>query len=271
MPRAGFILWVMNVKTALLCAGAIALASAAVAAPQYSARYSETVPTLDGLAEPAVWDKAAWSAPFDLGKGKSPSKTAPTRFKAIYTAEAIYLYVECMEAHPEKIFDEFQPHEFWLCDVVEVYATALKDDNVHLILSAHGNCNEEISGVTTKRTRSHIEWFGKSKIAKDRWTCEFRLPLVLLGVAPVDGAVKVKLNLSRNKTTEPKEYSSWLYVEGSFANDGGTGMLVLEKAPAAVAARLKDAIDPLKLPEPEAVRLERENVTRIKKTLFGED
>lgn len=261
----------MKTRTVLLGVGLIALSTACAAAPQYSACYSEVVPKLDGVAE-SVWDKVAWSAPFVLGKEAGASKTAPTRFKALYTTEAIYFYVECTEPHPEKIFDEFQPHEFWLCDVVEIYASAFKEDSVHLILSAHGNRNEEISGVTAKRTRSHIEWFGKSKIGADRWSCEFRLPLVLLGAAPVEGAVKVKVNMSRNTTTTtPKEYSSWRYVEGGFASDNGAGTLVLEKAPAAVAAKLRDAIDPLKLPEPEAVRAERERVSRIRKTLFGED
>ena len=256
-------------KTVTMCA-AVLMALSASAAVKYTAKYSKTVPIVDGIAENGVWKGAAWSEGFVLRvTGKTPEK-ATTRFKSVYTDEALYFYVECVEPNVAGIADEHQAHEFWLCDVVELYTTALKNEQVHLVCSARGNLNDEIPGKTCVRTRNHVDWSAKSKIAADRWSCEFRVPFLLLGVSPADGDIAFPINVCRNATTT-KELSSWSFQSGSFKSEAGFGTLTLPKAPAEAAEKLRRAADASKLPETAADKEKREHKARIMKRLFTED
>lgn len=209
------------------------------ATAEYSADCSALPPVLDGEIEnDPAWKAVPWSSGFEK-RGTAGTPVANTRFKALYTVDALYLAAECMEPQMDKIASEHNYIEFWLCDVVEVFLIPMKNEMIHLIYSARNNANEEIPGKTAIRTKYQTGWTAKSKMGKDRWCVEFCIPLFLLGVAPSAGEVSIPFNLCRNSTPE-KELSSWSFQKGSFKSPLGFGILSLKKSPPSLAGKLNE-------------------------------
>ncbi len=208
---------------------------------EYKAEYSAVHPVLDGRIEgDSAWKNVPWSDGFEKRvTGGKPD--ADTRFKALYTDDALYIAAECLEPNMDKLADEHNYIEFWLCDVVEVFLIPLKDEMIHLIYSARNNANEEIPGKTSVRTGHQTGWIAKSRMEKDRWMAEFCIPLYLLGVAPQRGDLAIPFNLCRNSTPK-KELSSWSFQKGSFKSEQGFGRMILKKVPAAAAAKVKKSL-----------------------------
>ena len=232
----------------------------------YKAGYVPAAPVVDGDLGDACWNGAAWSCEFTSREGGTPKRGS--RFKAVYAADALYVAVECMEPTPEKMADEHQAHEFWLCDIAEIFSCAVKNEMLHLVCSARGNLNDEIEGKTSARTKGNIEWQAKSKIYADRWTCEFRIPFLLFGAVPADGEIAAPFNVCRNATTV-KELSSWSHTT-SFKSTSNYGTLKLERAPSELAEGLRRLVDVSLIPESAEMKAKREDVERIMKRLFGE-
>ena len=255
-------------KPATAMAAAFAAVFTATAKVSYTAHYTDDIP-FDGTPDNGAWRDIGWSTTLvRRSDGKTPDKTT-TRFKACYTADAVYVAVECAEPNIAGLADEHQAHEFWLCDVVELFSTAIKNEQIHLICSARGNLNQEIPGTTDVRTRSHVDWSAKAKIGADRWTCCFRIPFLLFGKTPTDGPVTVRFNVCRNATTT-KELSCWSQAK-SFKNEADFGMLTLSAAPAKASEAIRRAADPSLIPETPAEREKREKTAAIMKALFEEE
>ena len=236
-------------------------------ASEYRAVYAPAAPALDGDISDAGWKAAAWSGDFTSREGGGAPKRG-SRFKAVYAKDALYVAVECMEPTPEKMADEHQAHEFWLCDVVEIFSCAAKNELLHLVCSARGNLNDEIQGKTSARTKGNVAWQAKSKICADRWTCEFRIPFLLFGAVPADGEIAAPFNVCRNATTV-NELSSWSHTR-SFKSTANYGTLTLEKAPGELADGLRRLVDVSLIPESSEMKAKREDVERIMNRLFGE-
>ena len=258
-------MWMLMRRCAVAVAGA-AVGLTAAAAPVYRAEYVSAAPALDGDLSDACWKGAAWSSGFVNRDGSTPQRG--TRFKAVYASDAVYVAVECAESTPEKMADEHQAHEFWLCDVVEVFSCAAKNETLHLVCSARGNLNDEIDGKTVARTKGNIGWQAKSKIAADRWTCEFRIPFLLFGVVPADGEIAAPFNVCRNATSV-KELSCWSQAP-NFKSKADYGTLVLAKSPDGLAEGLRRLVDASLIPESAETRARREDAERIMKRLFDE-
>ena len=253
-------------KYAIVAAAFAAGLAAAGAPSSYKAGYVPAAPVVDGDLGDACWKGAAWSGDFTSREGGAPKRGS--RFKAVYAADALYVAVECMEPTPEKMADEHQAHEFWLCDVVEIFSCAAKNEMLHLICSARGNLNDEIPGKTSARTKGNVEWQAKSKIYADRWTCEYRIPFLLFGAVPADGEIAAPFNVCRNATTVG-ELSSWSHTR-SFKSTSNYGTLTLERAPSELAEGLRRLVDVSLIPESAEMKAKREDTERIMNRLFGE-
>lgn len=191
-------------------------------------------------ADAAAWETVPWSEGLVTFKAMAPKETS--RFKALYTDEALYVKVECRESQVKKIPDERIATEFWRCDVVELFAIPHRDEMIHLIGSARGNLNEEMPGLTAVRTRNMTGWDAKSEIGDDRWTIVFCVPLSLLGLDPSSGDRTMPFNVCRNAIVA-KELTSWSpQLGGDFKDAQGFGRLVLKSAPAANAAAVKAGV-----------------------------
>ena len=254
-------------KYAIVAAALAAGLSAAGAPPAYKAKYTPAAPVLDGDISDACWQDAAWSGDFVNREGGGAPKRG-SRFKAMYAKDALYVAVECMEPTPGKMADEHQAHEFWLCDIVEVFSCAAKNELLHLVCSARGNLNDEIEGRTTARTKGNVGWQARSKIFADRWTCEFRIQFLLFGAVPADGEIAAPFNVCRNATTV-NELSCWSHTR-SFKSTANYGTLTLERAPGELADGLRRLVDASLIPESAEMKAKREDVERIMNRLFGE-
>ncbi len=257
----------MSLAKCAVVAAALAAGLAAMGAPPaYRAGYAPVAPAVDGDLGDACWKGAAWTVGFTSREGGAPKRGS--RFKAVYANDALYVAVECMEPTPEKMADEHQAHEFWLCDVVEIFSCAAKNELLHLVCSARGNLNDEIEGRTTARTKGNVGWQARSKVLPDRWTCEFRIPFLLFGAVPADGEVAAPFNVCRNATTV-NELSSWSYTR-SFKSTANYGTLTLERSPGELAEGLRRLVDASLIPESAEAKARREDVGRIMNRLFGE-
>lgn len=219
----------------------LATCTAFAAQKEYQANYSALYPQVDGdIENDPAWKEVPWSDGF--AKRVTDGKpVADTRFKALYTKDAVYFAAECMEPHMDKLKPEERYTEFWLYDVIELFVVPANNEMIHLIISVYGSVNEEIPGKVSVRTNHQAGWLGKSKRASDRWTTEICVPLFFLGVAPESSKLEIPFNLCRN-STPANEMSSWSFQQGSFKNQAAFGRLALMPAPPEVRSDLEKSL-----------------------------
>lgn len=210
------------------------------AAVAYRADYVDCAPVMDGaIAGDPAWEKAGWSSDFTLHRKGTPPKNA-SRFKAVYTEDALYVAIENRERNMAALGTDERKVEFWNCDVDELLFAVRKNELIHLIYSARDNANEQMDGAVKVRTGGLTGWSAKAKLQGDRWTIEFCVPFFLLDVAPGAADTPIPFNACRNELAD-KELSSWSFQAGSFSNIDGFGSLVLVPPPAAVREKVAAA------------------------------
>ena len=92
-----------NKKAVLLLWGFLACFVLMGGPKTYQVSYSEKYPVPDGkiLGDPA-WESVKWEEGFLLHR-KNAAPKYPTRFKALYTNDALYVAVECYEEDVAKL------------------------------------------------------------------------------------------------------------------------------------------------------------------------
>ena len=216
---------VLNVVT---LASSVALVTASPSASAegmkyYTASMSEGAPTVDGSIDDPVWKGVPWGGSYVLAK-KAGEPTEQTRFKAVYTKDALYVAVESLDSEVEKIHPEFNDAEWWYVDISELFLGTSEGEVLHLIYTARGHRYEEIPGAVQLRTKNAVTWSAASQIGKGNWTCEFKVPLELLGVDPGDRYMTVPFNLCRC-ISRKREFSSWNFSPTTFTSSAGFGRL----------------------------------------------
>lgn len=197
----------------------------------YTVPFSGTAPILDGkMTSDPAWKNVPWSkGEFYLHRKKLPPANA-TRFKALYTDDALYLGVECMEKDVSKLKKVYNFGEFWNYDTVEAFFQPRPKELIQLIGNYEAMKQNLFDGNVAKRTGYKTGWLCAATLGKDRWTIEFCVPFFLLGVAPVTKEISMPLNLCRNSISA-NERSTWSFQSGPFKNVKDFGRLVLVQAP----------------------------------------
>ena len=227
---------------------------AAFAVPEYTAPYSKTVPVMDGkvLDDPA-WKEIPWSGEFVVqSSSKKKKKTnesirkaepGKTAFKALYTADSLYLALRCEEPRMDKVLEESGVTEFWKYDVVEFFSFVRKDELLHLLLSIHNRVMDEIPNAVNERTGGYNTWEARSFRGKKAWFAEIRVPLFLLGTAPKDGKnpVSFPFNLCRFDTPT-QNFTTWADVT-TYRSAEQYGTLRLAPPPESALPLLKKALE----------------------------
>lgn len=209
-----------------------------LAAVTYRAEYVGKAPVMDGaIAGDRAWENAAWSSEFVLHRKEGMKPKNPSRFKAVYTSDALYVAIENFESDMAALGKDENKIEFWRCDVDELLFAVRGNELIHLIYSARDNANEQMAGAVKVRTGGLTGWSAKAKLHADRWTVEYCVPFFLLDVVPGAHDVSFPFNACRNELAQ-KELSSWSFQKASFMNVEGFGTLVLAPAPAAVRERV---------------------------------
>lgn len=207
------------------------LAAAALQAQKYEASYSPVAPKMDGIvAKDPAWEKIPWTTErFRVFKTGVPA-AVETRFKALYTDDALYLAFECMEPQMDKLKPEVNADEFWNFDVLEFFLFPRKGELMHLAVSSSGLTNQEMPGTVTKRTNFMTAWQGASKRLADRWTSEVCFPFYLLGLAPDVRPVELAFTVSRYATPS-RQYSTWTYQKEALKSTEYYGRILFRPAP----------------------------------------
>ncbi|MBO4303493.1 MAG: DUF4838 domain-containing protein [Lentisphaeria bacterium] len=126
-----------------------------------------------------------------------------TYVRFTYDNDNLYFAVEAMEPRPEKIVAEMKKHdqEVWRDNTVEIFLNHpdMNESFYQLIFNALGTCFDW--GKTpgkggNVRFDAHAEV--KTKILKDRWVLEGRIPTENLGAKCVEGGVW-KINVARRR------------------------------------------------------------------------
>ena len=206
----------------------VALAALALSASAEGTKYatavrSDKAPVVDGSLGDGVWKGLSWNGGYVLAK-KGGEPTEQTRFKALYTDDALYIAVESLDSEVASIHPEINDAEWWYVDIAELFLGDPKGEILHLIYTARGHRYEEIPGAVQLRTKGEVTWSAASKIGKNGWTCEFKVPLKLLGVDPGDHYLTVPFNLCRC-ISRKREFSSWNFSPTTFTNAAGFGRL----------------------------------------------
>ena len=224
-------------RNALFLCFLIGVGVAAGAPKEAVVTYSPVTPILDGdIADDPAWKDLPWAGDGFVLLRKAEAPNGATRFKALYTADALYLAVECMEKNVTRMKPEERPVEFYNYDVTELFLEVTPGEVIHLIFSAHDSQNERIDGKTQVRTKGQTAWAAKSRIGTDRWTTEYLIPLALIAVDPSVRSVTVPFNICRH-TTPDNQYSTWNPTQG-FSSRSGFGRLVFRPAPPEAAKRV---------------------------------
>ncbi len=209
----------------------VLLGASSAGHPTCKASFSKDFPVLDGEvnSDPA-WSKVPWSeGTFYLHRRKDPPKNS-TRFKTLYTDDALYLAVECMEQDVSKLKKVYNFGEFWNYDTVEAFFLPKDKELIQLIGNYEGMKQDLLDGNVARRTGYKTGWVCAARLGKDRWTVEFCIPFFLLGVVPARKEVSMPFNLCRNSVSA-SERSTWSFQSGSFKNVKDFGQLILTQAP----------------------------------------
>lgn len=196
-----------------------------VAVPQRFAvaAFSDAAPAIDGTLGDGAWSKAVWNAGFVRAKsGGEPSEK--TRFKALYTQDALYLAVESFDSDTSSIHPEVNDAEWWYVDIAEVFVGTDEGEAAHLVYTARGNRYEELPGAVRLRSEKIPAWTAASLIGNKSWTCEFKIPLALLGLAPGMNRMTIPFNICRC-ISRRREFSSWNFSPTTFKSSAGFGRL----------------------------------------------
>lgn len=208
----------------------------------YKASFSNDFPVLDGEVEnDPAWRNVPWAeGTFWLHRKEAPPKNA-TRFKALYTDDAVYLAAECMEQDVSKLKKVYNFGEFWNYDTVEAFFLPREKELIQLIGNYEGMKQNLFDLEVSRRTGFKTGWVCAARLGKDRWVLELCVPFFLLGVAPVQKEISMPFNLCRNSVSA-NERSTWSFQSGVFKNVKDFGRLVLVKAPAGEEAAIRAAL-----------------------------
>jgi hypothetical protein len=209
--------------------------------PVYNVRYSAIAPELDGNLNDAAWRNIPWCVEsFSVHRKKIAPQNA-TRFKALYTNDALYLGIECMEKDIGKLKKVYNFGEFWNYDTVEVFFAPRDKELIQLISNYESMKQDNFQGGVGKRTGYKTGWLSAGKISKNSWCVEICVPFFLLGKAPITNDTVIKFNLCRTSISAD-ERSTWSFQDGPFKKVKNFGRLNLVKVPASIADALKTSL-----------------------------
>ena len=209
----------------------------------------ERAPTLDGLLDDDVWEKAALADRFTDLRG---NEVAPhqTRVRVLRTSERIYFAVVCDEPHiaspqfldvgfeyPLAISEE-PGASLWWAESTELFLDPGRDRRhvYQLMLNPWGlkQCLQFSSaryGFYGKTDQRGGNWpvIGKANKLKAAWTLEFAIPLSVFGEEKPVGTWGFNVTRNRRMTVgKGMKWSTWTPLGWGFQDARNFGKLVFK-------------------------------------------
>src|SRR4029079_5887525 len=137
--------------------------------------------TLDGVPDEEAWNAVEWGGDFIQwlpNEGKAPSQQ--TKFKIVYDERFLYIAYRCYDVATDSIIKRMGRRDEFPGDWVEINI-----DSYHDLRTAF-SFTLSVSGVRSDEfvsndgnfwdTNWNPIWFAKTKVQKDGWTAEVKIP-----------------------------------------------------------------------------------------------
>ena len=174
-------------------------------------------PTIDAEINEAVWDLVEWSGnytEFEPDVGTDPSEQ--TYMKILYDNKNIYFAFKCMQSNMDILEKRMGRRDDFPGDWVEVNIGSYNDDRTafSFTMSVSGVKGDEfISNNGNFDDSWNPIWYAKTRIGKEAWFAEFRVPLSQLRFSNED--VQVWGIQSTRRYFPNEERSTWQPLEAN--------------------------------------------------------
>ncbi|NOY80294.1 MAG: hypothetical protein GXP31_04730 [Kiritimatiellaeota bacterium] len=212
----------------LMVVGCVVVSAAEMRGPQARAVRTATPIAVDGRLDEPAWAQAAWATGFHLaGTGSGGGRAAvQTRFKTVWTDDALYVAVECDEPRIAELRAKtpWRDGAVWEDDCVEIFFDPANDGRYYqqIMVNARGTIFD-MRAADYGLVKSRL-WDGVFRAAgsvdreQGRWRVEVEVPFGALPL-PENAGSTWKWNVTRERHAGvPKgvELTSWAPLAGSF-------------------------------------------------------
>ena len=166
-------------------------------------KHSEIAPTLDGVANEAIWQNTPWQALDQTWLGNAPTKEDFTgKYKLTWTEDALYLLAEIQD---DKLIDIYKDPltTWWDDDCLEVF---IDEDNSggehqfnHNAFAYHIALDGNVVDMSTKKEGKLYNSHVKSKVVTKGNTSIWEVKISLFNDAYNDDGNNIPLKLYTNK------------------------------------------------------------------------
>lgn len=208
---------------------------------------AQSAPTVDGVLDDAVWQKAVELGGFVDGAGNR-RELQPTRILLAYDDQHLYLAAEGIEPKLDPALNQRplfrtggKEHgkPVWLDESIELFIApdAQKPQNYyHLAMNLAGGT---FCLVPEGKKGAAVDFVAVSVLGDRSWTLEAAIPLEKLGIPAPSAGTSWKFNCCRNRLIE-KEISSWARNFGSNHNYNAFGTLTFAQSAPEISLSIPD-------------------------------
>ncbi len=190
--------------------------------------YKRTAPIkIDGVLDEPDWKNADVLTNFKPGgMTKKTVKVQQSYVRVTYDTDTLYIAVECMEPHPEKIVaGKTVPRndKGWaaLGNSVELFYNYpdMAERYYHLAINSNGQMIDAKHGPGFRDAAFTSSAKIATRVLKDRWVLEIAIPASEIGMKCYDGATW-KLNVARQRKISDPASPTGLLTESSSCSSG---------------------------------------------------
>lgn len=195
------------------------LSFAKIETKKYTIGYTTTTPTIDGNLNDTCWQSVEWGinfTQFEPNSGENANQE--TAFKILYDNDNIYVALKCYDSDPDLIDQRLSRRDAFDGDMVGISFDSYYDKRTAFLFTVTaGSVKNDVvfsnDGNTQDDTWDPI-WFVETKVDKQGWTAEMKIPLSQLRFNA--NSEMWGLNVIRT-VFRTAEMSTWQYidVEGS--------------------------------------------------------
>ncbi|MDD5483827.1 MAG: sugar-binding protein [Kiritimatiellae bacterium] len=179
-------------------------------------------PALDGKTNDAAWTKAFPMDNFVVLGDSQSAAVNQTVFRAVHTADALFLAIECREPRMDRLQTVTQ--KIHRADSVEIFVQPEAGGPYWQIVANADGAREEYRNTDKQPNTPSREI--RAYRASDSYGMELKLPFDTFGKRPAPNA-EWRFNIARNATLPgADQLSTWSPLPGSFHDTDNFGSLV---------------------------------------------
>ncbi len=222
----------------VMVAGGVARGAPGGRGPQARAVRAASPITVDGRLDEPAWGRAAWATDFQIANTGSGGGRAAvqTRFKAVWTDDALYVAVECDEPKLDELRAKtpWRDGAVWADDCVEIFFDPAGDGRYYhqIMVNARGTIFDmraaDYGLVKSRLWDGVFRAAGSKDRGQGRWRVEVEIPFGALPLSEKAGSTW-KWNVTRERhagVANGVQLTSWAPLEGNFHQPLKFGRLI---------------------------------------------